>query len=187
MTRILPWSIGGILILIFGCTAIFGQGAAGQISGTVADTSGAVLPGVEINATQSDTGLIRKTISNESGYYVLPNLPVGPYRLDVSLAGFRTFTQRGILLQVNSSITINAALEVGQLTESVEVTANASMVEARSTGVGQVINNAQVLELPLIGRQVQDLITLAGAAIQTGVTTSTSRSLPGIESFTVAG
>src|SRR5438876_9879433 len=110
-----------------------------QINGTVQDASGAVLPGAEIAATQTDTGAVRKTISNETGAYVLPNLPVGPYKLEVSLPGFRTFVQSGIILQVNSSPVVTAVLAVGQVSETVEVQANAAMVETRSAGIGQVI------------------------------------------------
>ena len=80
------------------------QGGTAQISGTVTDGSGAVLPGVEVTATQTATGLTRNTISNETGSYVLPNLPLGPYRLEAALNGFRTFVQSGIVLQVNSSV-----------------------------------------------------------------------------------
>jgi hypothetical protein len=85
------------------------------------------------------------------------------------LAGFRTFVQTGIVLQVNSNPVINVILEVGQKTEEVEVQANAALVETRSTAVGQVIENEKILELPLNGRQVTDLITLSGASVQTGV------------------
>ena len=133
------------------------------------DQTGAVLPGTEITATQTETGISRSTISNETGSYVLPNLTVGPYRLEVSLPGFRTFVQTGIVLQVNSSPVINAVLEVGQVSEQVEVQANAAMVETRNSSVGQVIENQRILELPLNGRQVTDLITLSGAAVQTAV------------------
>src|SRR5262245_54017226 len=82
------------------CASVFAQATA-QISGTVRDQSGAVLPGVEITATQTETGIIRTTITNETGSYNLPNLAVGPYRLEVALPGFRTFVQTGIVLQVN--------------------------------------------------------------------------------------
>src|SRR5438132_11936661 len=101
-------------------------------------------------------------LSNETGSYVLPNLPVSPYKIEVSLPGFRTFVQTGITLQVNSNPSINAVLAVGQVTETIEVQANAAMVETRSTGVGQVIENARILELPLIGRQPADLVVLSG-------------------------
>src|SRR5262245_56283504 len=82
--------------------ALWAQATA-QISGTVKDQSGAVLPGTEITATQTETGITRNTISNETGSYVLSNLAVGPYRLEVALPGFRTYVQTGIVLQVNSN------------------------------------------------------------------------------------
>jgi len=141
--------------------------ATAQITGIVRDTTGAVLPGVEVAATQTDTGIVRRAITNETGSYILPNLAVGPYRLEASLPGFRTFVQTGIVLQVNSNPAINIVFEVGQITEQVNVEANAAQVETRSTAVGQVIENERILELPLNGRQVTDLITLSGAAVQT--------------------
>jgi hypothetical protein len=154
-----------------GATAICPNGwaqATAQISGTVRDQSGAVLPGAEVTATQTDTGIARNAVTNETGSYVLPNLAIGPYRLEAALPGFRTFVQTGIVLQVSSNPVINPILDVGQVTEQVEVQANAALVETRSTAVGQVIENERILELPLQGRQVTDLITLSGAAIETG-------------------
>jgi hypothetical protein len=150
------------------CGNVWAQATA-QITGTVRDQSGAVLPGVEVTATQTDTGISRRTVSNETGSYILPNLAVGPYRFEAALPGFRTFVQTGIVLQVNSNPVINPVLDVGQVTEQVEVQANAALVETRSTAVGQVIENERILELPLNGRQVTDLITLSGAAVQTGI------------------
>src|SRR5438067_12025456 len=149
-------------------TQVWAQATA-EISGTVKDPSGAVLPGVEITATQTDTGIVRTTVTNETGSYVLSNLALGPYRLEAALTGFRTFAQTGIVLQVNASPVINLVLEVGQISEQVEVQANATLVETRNAGVGQVIENQRILELPLNGRQVNDLITLAGAAVQTAL------------------
>src|SRR3989441_2534494 len=159
-----------------------------QINGTVQDASGAVLPGAEITATQTDTGAVRMTISNETGSYVLPNLPVGPYKLEVSLPGFRTFLQSGIVLQVNSSTVVNPVLNVGQVSETVEVQANASLVETRSTGIGQVVENTRILELPLIGRQVTDLVGIIGAALPVLTTDTTFRgSYPNTTAFSIAG
>src|SRR5262245_1176187 len=146
------------------CGTIWGQ-ATSQISGLVRDQSGAVLPGVQVTATQTETGIVRTTITNETGFYAFPSLALGSYRLEASLPGFRTFLQSGILLQVNANPVINPVLEVGQITEQVEVQANAVMVETRNVGVGQVIENERILELPLNGRQVTDLITLAGSAV----------------------
>src|SRR5437667_9498509 len=97
--------VAGLVLCL--CSSIAWAQSTAQISGTVTDQSGAVLPGVEITATQADTGVARTTVSNETGAYVLPNLAVGPYRLEASLPGFRTFAQTGIVLQVNSNPGIN--------------------------------------------------------------------------------
>src|SRR2546425_1875648 len=106
-----------VLLSAVTCVTAAGQGATAQISGTVKDPSGAVLPGAEITATQTETGIARMTVSNETGGYVLPNLPIGPYKLEASLPGFRTFVQTGIVLQVNSNPVVNVTLDVGQITE----------------------------------------------------------------------
>ena len=151
MKRIAFRLLIGLLISILSCAAVWAQATA-QISGTAKDQSGAVLPGVEVTATQIDTGVARSTVTNETGFYVLPNLALGPYRLEAGLPGFRTFVQTGIVLQVNSSPVVNPTLEVGQVSEQVEVQANAALVETRSQGVGQVIENQRILELPLNGR-----------------------------------
>src|ERR1041385_3625185 len=131
MKRILIGFLATILICTLGCASLWAQATA-QISGTVRDQSGAVLPGVEVMATQIDTGIIRSTVTNETGSYVLPNLALGPYRLEGGLPGFRSFVQTGIVLQVNSSPVINITLEVGQVSETVEVQANAVAVETRN-------------------------------------------------------
>jgi hypothetical protein len=176
------------VVFAFGGGKLWSQGSTAQISGTVADSTGALLPGAEITATHTDTGVARSVISNETGAYSLPNLAVGPYRLEASLPGFRTFAQTGIVLQVNSNPAINIVLQVGQVTETIEVQANAAMVETRSTGVGSVIENARILELPLVGRQVYDLVTVSGLAIPTGSATPLSRAAyPGTPTFSIAG
>src|SRR5213594_3215175 len=124
MKSMLAVALAALLITSLMCISLWAQGTA-QISGTVKDQTGAVLPGVEVTATQTDTGVARSTVSNETGSFVLPNLVVGPYRLEAALGGFRTFVQNGIVLQVNSSSVANPVLEVGQVSEQVEVQANA--------------------------------------------------------------
>lgn len=152
-----------LLVCSLGVTKIWSQSTA-QINGTVKDQTGAVLPGVEVSVTQTDNGLIRSAITNEVGAYTLANLPIGPYRLEAALPGFRTYVQSGIVLQVGSNPSINAVLRLGQVSDQVEVQADASLVETRSTGIGQVIDNQRVVELPLNGRQAQYLILLTGGA-----------------------
>ncbi len=153
------------LMVAVGCALAWAQATA-QVSGTAKDQSGAVLPGVEVTVTQTETSIARNAVTNETGSYVLPNLALGPYRLEAALPGFRTYVQTGIVLQVNSSPVVNVVLEVGQVSEQVEVQANAALVETRSSSVGAVIENERILELPLNGRNVTDLIAVAGGAVR---------------------
>jgi hypothetical protein len=164
-----------VFVLLLNCGQVRAQATA-QISGRVQDATAAVLPGVEITATNTATAIARTTVTNESGSYVLPNLPIGTYRLEAALPGFRTFAQSGIVLEVNSSPVVNVTLEVGQVAETVEVQANANLVETRNSGIGEVVENARILDLPLNGRNVVELVALAGAAApSTQVLTGQSR------------
>jgi hypothetical protein len=183
MKRCLTACLRGVLILLLTAGATWAQGTA-QLSGTVRDESGAVLPGVTVTVTQTDTGLVRTFVTDDTGGYLLTNLPTGPYRLEVALQGFKTYVQTGIVLQVGGTPTINAVLGVGSLEESVTVEAAAPLVDVRSAGISTVVDNEAILELPLQGRQVTDLIVLAGAAVQTG---GTARGLPGGVYISVAG
>src|SRR5207237_992840 len=110
--------------------------------------SGAVLPGVEVTVTQTATGAKRSTVSNETGNYVLASLPLGPYMLQAELPGFKAYVQTGIVLQVDANPTINIVLQIGQVSEQVEVQADAGLVETRTTAIGQVVTNQQVAEMP---------------------------------------
>src|SRR5438093_2836686 len=152
MNRIGVCVLAGFLALILTSGAAWAQSTRAQISGTVKDQSGAVLPGVEITATQTATGAKRSTVSNETGNYVLASLPLGPYMLQAELPGFKTYVQSGIVLQVNASPEINIVLQVGQVTDQVEVQANAALVETHSTGIGTGVDNQRILDRPLNGR-----------------------------------
>src|SRR5215470_6683113 len=177
-----------VIVCLLLCATLWSQAVTvAQINGSVKDQSDALLPGVEIKVTQTETGYTRSVVTDEAGRYTIPNLPIGPYRLEASLPGFRSYVQTGIVLQVNDSPEINAILEVGQVAEAVEVTADAALVETRTTGVGQVIDNQRVLELPLNGREATQLIFLSGIATPgTGATSTSTRNYPTIQ-VAVAG
>jgi len=167
-----------ILVSMLACAEVWAQTVStAQINGSVKDQSGAVLPGVEVTVTQTGTGLTRSMLTDENGSYVLTNLPVGPYRLEAGLGGFRTYVQTGIVLQVGVNPTINVVLQLGQVTETIEVEANAAMVETQSTGLGTVIDNRRILELPLNGRNATELIFLSGMANVGGPADSALRTL----------
>src|SRR5262245_49593175 len=124
----MPLSTSRLACALFGlCVAAYGQNTV-QISGAIIDPSGAAIPGATINATQLDTSLTTSTTSGSDGAYLLLNLPVGPYRLEVSANGFQTHARTGIVLQVNSNPQINVTLNVGSVAEAVEVVANAALV-----------------------------------------------------------
>ena len=184
MTGILRVFSASALILVL-TSALASAQATAQLSGRVTDESGGVLPGVSVTVTQTDTGFTRSTVTDDSGTYVLPNLPIGPYRLEVMLTGFRTYVQTGIVLQVGATPAINASLPLGELAETVTVEAAAPLVDTQSAGISEVVEQERIVELPLQGRQVTDLIVLAGAAVEMG--RPNNRSFQGGVNIAVAG
>ncbi len=174
------------------CVACLRSGAqstsSSQISGIVQDASGAVISGATVSITNTDTDAAKETISSEDGSYTITNLVAGPYRLQVTKAGFATYNQSGLVLQVNTNPQINVILKLGALTEQINVEANVAMVETSSNGVGQVIDQQRVVDLPLNGRNVTQLIGLSGAAVASspgGIVNNLD--YPTVAAFSVAG
>src|SRR5215831_13025713 len=99
-----------VLGLFVTCTPIWAQGSTSQINGTVRDSSGLAVPGASLKLTQTATGAVRTVTSGADGAYVVPNLPIGPYLLEVTKDGFSKYVQSGIVLQVDSNPTIDASL-----------------------------------------------------------------------------
>src|SRR5215813_3493913 len=141
--------------------------AVAEVSGAVSDSSGAAIPGAAVKITQTETQLTRSTVSDPQGRYVFPNLPVGPYQLEIDANGFKSYRQAGIVLQVGNNVQVNVVMQIGSMSERVEVTAAASMVETKENTVSQVIDQQRIMELPLNGRQPTQLILLSGAALTT--------------------
>ena len=174
-----------VLALLLAGGVASAQLSTAQINGRVTDSTGAVLPGATVTMTQTATGLVRSVVTDGTGSYLISNLPTGPYRLEVSLQGFRTYAQTGLVLQVGATPTVNAVLALGTLEEAVTVEAAAPRVDVRSAGISSVVENERIVELPLQGRQVTDLLVLAGAAVQTAAVSS--RGMPGGVNISVAG
>src|ERR1700676_665049 len=174
-----------LAVFVLASAAYLSGQATSQIQGTVLDPAGAAIPGAEIKATQTDTGVVRTATSGSDGTYVLANLPIGPYRLEVTKSGFSTYVQTGIVLQVATNPTVNVALKLGTVSESVQVEANATQVETQTTSVGGVIDNRRILELPLNGRNAAELVALAGAAVPGGA--NGTAGFPGGLNISVAG
>ena len=175
----------GLFGVLLTSTVALAQLSTAQLSGRVTDESNAVLPGVTVTATQTDTGFVRSDVTDGSGAYILSNLPTGPYRVEATLSGFRTYVQTGIVLQVAATPTLNVVLTVGSLEESVTVEGAAPLVDVQSSGISEVVRNEQILALPLNGRNAAELVVVAGAAVQTMA--APNRAVPGGLGISVAG
>jgi len=138
--------------------------AIAQVSGNVTDPTGAAIANAQVRMIETEKEAVHTTVTNAQGQYVLPGLPVGPYRLEVQVAGFKDYAQTGIVLQVNNNIQINVPMQVGSLSEKVEVSATASMVETKENSISSVVDQRSINDLPLNGRQATQLILSLGAA-----------------------
>jgi len=170
-------------------TPVQAQTSTANIEGTVVDPTGAVVPGASITVSNVATGLTRETISNDSGFYNLPLLPVGEYKLAVEKQGFKKKVLQGITLKIDQIARIDVSLEVGLTVEEVTVTAQAPLVNTASTAIGDVIENRRVVELPLNGRyftQLALLVTGSAPAAQSGAHEQWATNSGGL-GFSVAG
>ena len=129
-----------------------GQAINGTIEGSVADDSGAVLPGVTVTVTNTDTGDMRVVVTNESGVFRAPLLPLGSYRVSAELQGFRRYEQTGIALSAGQVAVLNVRLGVGAITETVSVTAEVPVVDFGRIEQGRVLNEREIKSLPLTSR-----------------------------------
>ncbi len=150
--------------LIFAATASAQTAGTGSIQGTISDPTGAVVQNASITLTNTATGVQHKAATGSDGLYSFPNMPIGDYTLDVSAAGFEHYTQARIVLEVGSSIAINASLTVGATSQKVEVQANGIALQTEDPSFKQTIDQKTLTELPLNGRQVTSLITLSGGS-----------------------
>ncbi|HZQ55870.1 MAG TPA: carboxypeptidase regulatory-like domain-containing protein [Bryobacteraceae bacterium] len=138
--------------------------ANATIQGVITDATGASIANAKIVATQTNTGQTQQTVSGNDGFYVLPNLPVGPYELEVSAPSFSRYVQSGIILQVGKNVEVNVQMRLGTVTQNIEVSADAAMVETHDTSISEIIDQRRIIDLPLNGRQATDLILLSGGA-----------------------
>ena len=161
-----------ILILLALCASLaLGQSTTGEIHGSIIDPSAAAIPAAEITVTNEDTGETKIVQSGATGDYIVPLLQPGRYRVTVQSEGFRTVERTGLILSAVQSLRVDITLEIGQITETVTVTGQAVQVDTRSTTVGTLVDDRRIQDLPLNGRNVIDLATLA-PGIQTVSTTN---------------
>jgi Carboxypeptidase regulatory-like domain/TonB dependent receptor len=168
--------LGCLLLFIFLLCATFVARASvgGSISGTVTDSTGAVIAKASVTVTNVDTGVQQTITSDEKGLFSFLNLPIGHYTLAVSVPGFRPYTRANIVIDVNSALLIDPVLEVGEKKESVEINDTSAQVETVSSQLGEVITGTQMTAVPLNGRSYTDLLALQpGVAPVTSITSET--------------
>ena len=144
-------------------------GVTASISGTVKDATGAAVVGAKVTATNTETSIASSQPTNGQGYYSFQSLPLGHYDIEVQQTGFKLYRQTGLVLDVNAALVVDITLQVGQVSEKVEVSGSALRVETANTQMGEVIEGQRMTAVPLVTRSYTDLL-----ALQPGVVSQTS-------------
>ena len=132
------------------CGIAFAQSDRGTITGTISDPAGALIPGASIEAKNSETGALYNVASTSTGNYTLAQLPIGVYQLSVSVPGFKQFVRTGITVLVAQTLRIDVSLEVGEITETVTVNADAPLLRTESGDLSHTVTSDQLNELPIL-------------------------------------
>jgi len=140
-------------------------GVTASISGTVKDTTGAAVVGAKVTATNTETSIASTQPTNGQGFYSFQSLPLGHYNIEVQQTGFKDYRQTGLVLDVNAALVVDVTLQVGQLTEKVEVSSEALHVETANTQMGEVIEGSRITAVPLVSRSYTDLLALQPGVI----------------------
>ena len=146
-------------------SASWAQSALGAITGTVTDPSGAPVPGAEVVARALATGLTYKGLTNEAGIYVISNVPVGDFSVTASAPGFKQVQRRGLIVEVAQRLRVDLVLEIGNVTETVEVVAAVPRVQTEDSSLGTVIEQKRIEDLPLNGRHVFNLVKMVAGVV----------------------
>jgi hypothetical protein len=150
----------GLVVLLLSSARVVWAGTTGTISGIVRDASGAVVTGADVIATNAQTGVSWRATTDAQGFYSFQALPVGTYELRISKTGFRSYQQTDIDLTVNAALDVDVNLQIGEVANSVTVSAATTSVETTNTYLGEVIDSAKMTTVPLNGRSYTDLLAL---------------------------
>lgn len=176
------------VFLLFVCAAATAQTSTTRISGTVLDSSGAVVPRAAVTLTNEATGASERQETTDAGLYSFPSVPAGMYTLRVEAPGFRAAVRAGIVLQVNTPVNLDVALEVGAPTETVVVSASAEMLQTSSATLGNVVEQRAIVNLPLNGRNPLTLLMYErGVTQRSGNTVTVNGARPTANNVTIDG
>src|SRR5215472_12751248 len=171
-------TIVGVVLLSLATSNVFAQ-EAGQIAGSVRDQSGALIPGATVTITEAGTSLSRSMTTGSNGEFIFPNLRPTSYIVSAEADRFRAFRQTGVTLLANQSLTINIGMEVGAVTETVNVAGQVVQVDTSSSTLTEVVDEARIVELPLNGRDAAKLSTLVAGTVMISTSTETGKGIPG--------
>jgi len=186
--------------LLFSCLSARAQEITGSIRGAILDPSGATISGASVTATQIETGLQRQTTTDSDGTYVILALPVGHYRVEAEAAGFQKLSRDRITLDVNQNADVSFRLVVGGESYKVEVNSDASLIESTATSLGKTVQEREILDLPLNGRNFTQLgvlqpgvvpitpgLAAAGGSLREGQAYSVNGQRPESNNFLIDG
>ncbi|MGA2335594.1 MAG: carboxypeptidase regulatory-like domain-containing protein [Terriglobales bacterium] len=167
-----PAFLSVLFLMLFSLNSWAGVG--GSVSGTIKDTSNAVVPNASVSATNIETGVLHQAATNGQGFYSFADLPIGHYNITIQKTGFKPYQRTGVTINANSALTVDAVLAVGERSDVVTVAENQLLVETTSTQMGEVITSARMTAVPLNGRSFTDLLSLQpGVAPATSITSET--------------
>lgn len=168
------------LLLSFLTVSAFAQGERATVTGIVSDPSGAIVPSVSIAIRNLETNVAARTSTNSAGLFYLPALPPGQYDINAEKVGFRPSRVSSLRLTVGLTATVNITLEVGTVTQVLDVTASAVQLEAQTSGLGKVVEQRRIVELPLLGRNPLALASTAPGVIPTSGQRGTGQDIVGV-------
>jgi hypothetical protein len=152
------------MLVVLGCTLRAQVAGSGTIQGTVTDATGAVVSNAKVTLTNTDSGVAHVTQTDNAGVFLFPNIEIATYKLRVSTTGFETYEQTNIVLEVGSNIAINPSLKAGASNQTVEVHAEALALQTEDTSFKQTVDQKDMVEMPLNGRQMTNLIFASGGS-----------------------
>src|SRR5882724_10290676 len=175
MLKRCAWAVTTLIVMIGAASAQ----DAGQIVGAVRDQSGGAIPNVTVTATETGTGFTSTVKTGSEGQFVFPSLRPTVYVIGAEASGFRRFRESSVELQANQSLTVNITLEVGAVTETVNVVSQAVQVDTSTSTLAEVVEQARIVELPLNGRDAAKLSTLVAGTVMISTSTETGKGIPG--------
>lgn len=153
------------LLFLFSLAIASAQTSQGSIGGVVTDSQGALIPGARVTATNTATDVGSSSVTNDAGFYSIPNLAIGLYSVVIEHSGFRRHIRDGVTLTTGQALALDVGMELGAVTETVSITAEAPLIETRSSDVTQLIESKSIESLPLGNRRTLNVINMTGAAV----------------------